>query len=123
MITWVALVVPVVSLIAGSLLTMWAQGRGDRRTFERERQARLDTFVIKRYEFDRDTLIELQQILLGLHQAMLGDRPTRVDLDAMRQLNHVRLLESRVESNAVRSSADIYLGIAEEILMRVWTIT
>ena len=53
-VTWLAVVVPVASLVAGSVLTMWGQGRADRRALERqrvsealvserERQARLDT--------------------------------------------------------------------------------
>ena len=129
-VTWLAVVVPVASLVAGSVLTMWGQGRADRRALERqrvsealvserERQARLDTFAIKRFEFDRETLIELQQILLGLHQTLLGLGKVRVaglDLDSMRQLNHVRLLESRVMSDEVRLRADHYLKFAEQDL-------
>lgn len=109
---------------------MWGQGRADRRALERqrvsealvserERHARLDTFAIKRFEFDRETLIELQQILLGLHQTLLGLGKVRVaglDLDSMRQLNHVRLLESRVMSDEVRLRADHYLKFAEQDL-------
>ena len=85
MVTWLAVVVPVASLVAGSVLTMWGQGRTDRRALERqrvsealvserERQARLDTFAIKRFEFDRETLIELQQILLGSAPNSAGAR-------------------------------------------------
>lgn len=110
---------------------MLGQGRADRRalerqrlsdalTFQRERQARVDAFAIKRFELDRETLIELQQILLGLHQAILKDHEkpgTQIDLNAVQQLNHVRLLESRVMGDAVRSSADSYLSYAEKYVM------
>jgi hypothetical protein len=53
------------------MLTMFGQARSDRRASSRERENRLDTFRIRRYEIERDTLLALQEAVLD-HVQLAG---------------------------------------------------
>jgi hypothetical protein len=117
---WAVALVPVGSLLAGSALTMWGQARADRRALAREQLARLDTFAIQRHELDRATLIELQQVVLDLHEAVVATAQAwkngHWDAATMRLLNQATQLSARCLNDKVRSAIDHYQAAAYKFL-------
>jgi hypothetical protein len=98
---------PVGTLIAGSLLTMFNQGLVDQRTYRRERAARLDEFRIKRYEIDRDTLLQLQDLLITYEML-----PEAVDVDEGKYneaAERARMLAERCLDKPVRDYVQDYV--------------
>ena len=99
--TALEVLLPVGSLIAGSVLTMLNQSLTDSRTYRRERAARLDDFRIKRYEIDRDTLLQLQDLLVTYEML-----PEAVDVDEgkyQEAAEKARMLSERCLDKSVRS--------------------
>ncbi|WP_433464212.1 hypothetical protein [Spirillospora sp. CA-128828] len=113
---WATALIPVGSLLAGSALTMWGQALTDRRVLSRERAARQEQFTVTRYELDRATLTELQQIVLDLHEAVVATtRPWKdghYEAATMRLLNQATRLTARCLSDGVRSAMDDYQAAA-----------
>jgi len=82
------------------------QGLTDRRTYRRERAARLDDFRIKRYEIDRDTLLQLQDLLVTYEML-----PEAIDVDEGKYheaAEKARMLAERCLDGKVRSLVEDY---------------
>jgi hypothetical protein len=63
MTVWAESLLPVGSLIAGSMMTMAGQVLTDRRQSRRESDKRRDDFRLRRYETERETLLALQDAI------------------------------------------------------------
>ena len=116
------------SVIAGGVLTMLAAWLGDRRITERDRERRREErrerLVTRRNDFQRETLLALQdasQKLLrntgaSLHQDVVAHRttgtwqrqqlPDDLSNDRLRLTTETMLLASRVRDDEVRALAD-----------------
>jgi hypothetical protein len=109
---WATALVPVAALAVGSLLTMLGQSLTDRRAYRREREARYHDFRIRRFEIERDTLLELQDKLLlltdrriALNQADLGSTTSEAAKSAyMTTSDEVLALASRCLDNEARET-------------------
>lgn len=98
---------PVGSLIAGSLLTMFNQRLSDNRAYRRERQAKRDDFRIRRFEIDRDTLLQLQDLLVTYEMM-----PAAIDVDEgayHEAADKARMLAERCLSDKVRDLVNEYV--------------
>lgn len=117
-----------VSVIAGGLLTMLAAWLADQRLTERDRERRREErrerVVTKRNDFQRETLLSLQnasQKLLrntgaSLHQDVMAHRatgkwqkqqlPSDLSNDHLLLITETMLLASRVRDDGVRAFAD-----------------
>ena len=117
---WAAALIPVGSLLAGSVLTMWGQARTDHRVLKRERVSRQDAYTIQRHDLDRTTLVELQQVVLDLHEATVATTQAwsngHWDAGTMRLLNQATQLTLRCLSDPVRSAMDTYQAAVYQYL-------
>ena len=63
MMNWTTFAISIASLVGGGGLTILGQFLSDKRIYKREREGRREGFYLKRFETERDTLIELRDSL------------------------------------------------------------
>jgi hypothetical protein len=150
---WLEVVLPISTFVLGAVWSTWQHHRADARALRRQeaadrallgrfRVAREDNLAARHrelealrpaldggaitrvFEFDRATLVELQDALLELHQAVLSrvgvsghESRTETVLDDMRLLNRVRLLAARSTNDDVRRATGRYDQQAEATLL------
>jgi hypothetical protein len=63
---WVTVALSGGSVCVGAGLTMLGQYLSDRRVWIRDREARREEFRVKNFEIQRDSLLELQEVVIGV---------------------------------------------------------
>ena len=76
---WINIVLPIGTLVLGSVLTMAGQALKDRRVDERERRARREEFLTGNFETHRSAMLEMQDLVRDLHAAYQAERQRRID--------------------------------------------
>lgn len=74
---WPATLIPVGSLVIGSLLTIGGQALADRRTRKREREARAEGFRIQNFEVHREALLKIQPMVTEFGNKVFAERRRR----------------------------------------------
>jgi hypothetical protein len=100
---WVTTLVPPISLIAGSVLTLSGQLWIDRRTQHREERARREDFRIKNFEYQRGVLTEMQEMLADFEQSVTTER--------LRRSEEYEYFDSR----PTKEIGDIAMTVAEQL--------
>ncbi|MFD1260674.1 hypothetical protein [Entomomonas asaccharolytica] len=130
---------PVLSLIIGALLTMFASYLADFRLLKRERTARKEqqyaTLYLKRIEFQRETLIQLQDVidnisrktaeiqLNDIHNYNQGTEWKKIsvpdDLDELLRATKAKLikLKARIEDEKLRKCLDTFNSISLKVTL------
>jgi hypothetical protein len=80
-VNWVNIVLPIVTLIVGSGLTLLGQALGDRRKEASDIRARKEQFKIGNFEMHRAAMLELQEIVRDLANALIAEEIRRMDSD------------------------------------------
>jgi hypothetical protein len=130
MATMAALLIPAGSVLFGGLITggftVASQSLTNRGTFKRERDARHESFRVRRFEIERETLMSLQDsitqymrtfVLLRGGHGLKGEAP----LDSFElndQLAKVTALTARTSNDDARMCVHHYLIVAHELSLQ-----
>lgn len=76
---WVHIVLPIATLVLGSLLTMAGQALRDRRMDERERRARREVFLAGNFEMHRSAMLEMQELVRDFYDAFYKEKQRRIE--------------------------------------------
>ena len=74
---WVHIVLPIATLVLGSLLTMAGQAIRDRRMDERDRRARREGFLATNFEIHRSAMLEMQELVRDFYDAFFREKQRR----------------------------------------------
>lgn len=102
MTAWASLLVPAGAVAIGGVVTgasaIWTQVLVHRVTSERERESRRDTFMVKRFETERDTLLALYEAVYELHMMHIS-------------------LRAGIRERGGKDVTDNYLNLSDKIAM------
>lgn len=120
--------IPAGAVLLGGVITgvftIYGQNLTHRSTHKREREARRDAFLVKRYEIERDTLIALQEAIrehnvawgLVAVRERLNDDPVELIANLGAKVSTATTLVARVLDNDARSAVYEYLSTTQAML-------
>jgi hypothetical protein len=76
---WVHIVLPIATLVLGSLLTMAGQALRDRRMEERDRRARREGFLASNFEMHRSAMLKMQELVRDFYDAFYKEKQRRIN--------------------------------------------
>jgi hypothetical protein len=77
MTNWLAVILPILTLILGAALTMASQAIQDRRIAAREKRAQRQSFMATNFEVHRTAMLEMQELVRDYYQAFLTEKVRR----------------------------------------------
>lgn len=75
---WVSIVLPIGTLVLGSVLTMAQQARSDRRADERAKRARRAEFLTSNFDTHRSAMLDMQELVRDIFAAYQAEKQRRV---------------------------------------------
>jgi uncharacterized membrane-anchored protein YhcB (DUF1043 family) len=79
MVSWHTELIALVSLVVGSVLTMFGQAFADRRTRSREREARREDFLIQNFDTQREALLKVQELVNEIAKILSSENRRKLD--------------------------------------------
>jgi hypothetical protein len=76
---WVNIVLPIATLVLGSLLTMAGQALRDRRMDERDKRARYEGFLAGNFEMHRSAMLEMQEQVKNFFDTFWTEKQRRTN--------------------------------------------
>ncbi|MFI6802624.1 hypothetical protein [Streptosporangium canum] len=119
---WASLLVPAGGVLLGGIVAgasaMWSQAITQKATHRREREAREHAFAVKRYEIDRDSLLQLQEAINAHYVALIKVATSLASDTLLMEYATYRMnivsLANRVLDPKVKQSVIAYLEAAKE---------
>lgn len=115
---WVQIVLPIVTLVLGSLLTMAGQALRDRRMEERDRRTRREGFLASNFEVHRSAMLEMQDLVRDFYDSFQKEKQRRITDDFYRymearplqdiqeKVNHSVSLVGEMTNGIINASSD-----------------
>jgi len=94
---WVSIVLPIGTLVLGSVLTMAQQARSDRRADERARRARREEFLTGNFDTHRSSMLDMQELVRDLFSAYQAEKQRRVKDGFYQYMNDFPVRDSSVK--------------------------
>lgn len=103
---WIHIVLPIATLVLGSLLTMAGQALRDRRMEERDRRARREGFLTNNFDMHRSAMLEMQELVRDFYDAFHKEKRRRIYGGFYRYMEAQPLRETRERMGHSFASVD-----------------